>query len=721
MIRTLVTLALAIVLTALAANSISAQKGYDLFQQALAKERAEGRPLEAIALYQQAIKEAGADRALIAKALVQMAGCYERIGSPEAKKMYERVVNEFTDQTDAVAAARVKLTPAAPPPADKSPTVSLFVEPVARPVSLPAGAMLSPDGQYVALPEGGDISVENLATKETRRLTAHTDTELPCSDPVWSHDSKQIAYAWCFSPASGQSAQTDIRVAGVAGGVRVIYPKSEHFAGLLDWSPDGRSIMTWLGPAGNQLTLVSVADGSTQVMSTYGPGRLGFCPDRPRFSPDSRYFVQGLGGEGKSCDLYITPMDGSGERVLIEHPAEEKILAWTPDGHGLLFLSDRAGTNDIWLVGIENGRVDGLPQRVKRDVGDIDVVGFTTDGALYYQSEARASQDVFVASLDPATGKVASRLGPVALSNIGRNAWPQWSPDGRQLAYKSGSRTPAPAAPGDKIPAPFDAITVLSVETGEQRPVRPRMDGGMVHAFSWAPDGHTFLVGGGTGAGPRAKGVFKVDRDNGATSTLVSSPMDTGVQMPSLLPDGHSVVFAIKWQTIVVRNLDTGEQRTLFETGSNGSLTSLCVSPDGKQIAFRNRLDAKGNRAHVVVTVSDGRSRTVGPTMTWSTSPNSSADQTMTWSPDGRYLVYADQLADRKGWQFWRVPVAGGPPESLGLTLTDPNELVDGVTVSPNGRSLAIGLTHHEPSGTFVLEHFLPAAERQRAAVGGPR
>lgn len=47
---------------------IAPQNGYDLFQKALVKERAEGKIDEAIQIYEQIIREFSADRALVTKA-----------------------------------------------------------------------------------------------------------------------------------------------------------------------------------------------------------------------------------------------------------------------------------------------------------------------------------------------------------------------------------------------------------------------------------------------------------------------------------------------------------------------------------------------------------------------------------------------------------------------------------------------------------------------------
>jgi tetratricopeptide (TPR) repeat protein len=92
-----------------AVASSQTPSGHALFQQALAKERVEGNLPEAIKLYERVVAEFASDRALAARALVQVGQCYEKLGRDEAVKAYERLVRDFADQEDAVEQARVRL------------------------------------------------------------------------------------------------------------------------------------------------------------------------------------------------------------------------------------------------------------------------------------------------------------------------------------------------------------------------------------------------------------------------------------------------------------------------------------------------------------------------------------------------------------------------------------------------------------------------------------
>lgn len=88
--------------------AIAADSGMELYQKAVTQERA-GKMDEAIKLYQQVAHDFASDRALAAKALVQAARGYEKLGQDGAVKLYERVARDYADQRESAQAAQVKL------------------------------------------------------------------------------------------------------------------------------------------------------------------------------------------------------------------------------------------------------------------------------------------------------------------------------------------------------------------------------------------------------------------------------------------------------------------------------------------------------------------------------------------------------------------------------------------------------------------------------------
>src|SRR5690348_2332255 len=71
-------------------------------QAAQRTEAVDGRLDEAIDQYRAITTKYTSDRAVVATALVRMAGCYQKLGDAKARTIYERVVREFGDQQEAV-------------------------------------------------------------------------------------------------------------------------------------------------------------------------------------------------------------------------------------------------------------------------------------------------------------------------------------------------------------------------------------------------------------------------------------------------------------------------------------------------------------------------------------------------------------------------------------------------------------------------------------------
>jgi tetratricopeptide (TPR) repeat protein len=122
-----------------------AQTPQELFQQGLVKERSEGKLDQAMQLYRRAAESAGKDRALAAKALVQLAAGYEKLGNAESRKIYERVLRDYADQKEAATSARARLAPGNGPG-------SPGTEPVSRRVHVTSQyryyGSVSPDERY---------------------------------------------------------------------------------------------------------------------------------------------------------------------------------------------------------------------------------------------------------------------------------------------------------------------------------------------------------------------------------------------------------------------------------------------------------------------------------------------------------------------------------------------------------------------------------------------
>ena len=699
--RLLVVTILAALLTASSAIAQKDDQAEVLMQAAHQKQLVEGQLEEAIQLYKRIVQEHGRSRAVAAKALLEMGQCYEKLGNTEARKAYERLLNDYSDQNEAAAQARKRLA------AISSKVRSGSSEMVTRRVWTEPGeyigGSLSPDGRYLSCVDmsSGDLAVRELATGKMRHLTHKSSTESSeyAFFSIISPDGKEVAYNW-FGGRDGP----DLRVVRWDGSApRVVYAKKGLYPFPGDWSHDGKYILTHLlNDAGaNQIAVISAADGSARVLKTLEWSSLTI-----RFSPDGRYIAYDAAPQQDSAnrDIFLLSADGSREIRLVEHPADDQLLGWTPDGNHILFASDRSGTMSVWLLRVLDGKPQGTPELVKQDIGQAQPIGFTRTGSFYYGLVIGAS-DVYTADFDPATGKVVTQPQKTAQRFIGSNFSPAWSPDGQFLAYIS-SRGPGLIGHRPEI------ITIRSLKTGEERDLPPKLSFTW-GPIRWSPDGRSILVSGKDNK--IQHGLFLVDAQTGeVTPTLMWG--DREIDVPAWFPDGKRLLYLSQHSesgttiaTVVIRDLATGQEKALFQPAAGLTIDDIALSPNGQQVALTLLEKETQSSVLKVLPVAGGEASE----LVRAKEPEQIVGDSLSWSPDSRYIVFGRAVNSQEllgGYfphgretQTLAISSHGGEPHALAVAMNSANS----VSVDPTGHHIAFAAGRAK-SEIWVMENFLP-------------
>jgi dipeptidyl aminopeptidase/acylaminoacyl peptidase len=74
------------------------------------------------------------------------------------------------------------------------------------------------------------------------------------------------------------------------------------------------------------------------------------------------------------------------------------------------------------------------------------------------------------------------------------------------------------------------------------------------------------------------------------------------------------------------------------------------------------------------------------------------------WSPDDRYVYFARQPDEKSAYELFRVPVAGGPAESMGLKVEDLRDL----DIAPDGTRIAFSIGAVSRPEIWAIKGFLP-------------
>jgi Tol biopolymer transport system component len=706
----------------LSAPMLLSQGAPALFEQGLLKENAEGTLNEAIAIFGRIAGDKTADPAIRARAQLHVGICYEKLGDAQARGAYERLIADFPQQMSEVAAARARLA-ALKATLREAPSLATLRLVWKGPEIELMGAP-SPDGRYICYTDWdtGDLAIHDLTTGQNRRLTGQKAWDGNFAENSrWSPDGRQIAYTWERSGDTPEVAE--VRVVGLDGAPPrvLLHDKQYNWATVEDWSPDGRQILARLYPGTgtsewltSDLSLVSTSNGSVrQLRQMNRPSIPYYC--YMKFSPDGKYIAfdyQNVSESSPDKDIVLLSVDGAVETPLVKHPADDYLLGWAPDGTSILFASDRTGAIDAWVQPVAAGQPAGEPRLVRKNVGAISPLGFARNGAFFY-GQGTGLRNIYVATVDRTQEAMTATYRKLELPFEGRNDMAEFSPDGKRLAFVRASNRRADGTGGGVS----NSICVRSLDTGEEVtfPLNLR-----AQSLRWSPGGSSILV---NAYDLQNTCVRRVDLVSGNTRELFPTDKDIREEMhmsPDWSPDGRSVYCVVCRRTtgaftcsIVVKDLPTDQTRVVQKETSG--LPLISVSPDGSLLAAYELSVEEASKGGAtrgtlkVISVKDGTERRIAEFV------NGFNGLVMPrWSRDGRYVFFVGRQPNQDTWDIWYVPVEGGAPARLGLSLYG----MRGIGPHPDGVQLAfssVGPTAPSPE-VWVMENLLPASKEPAAA-----
>jgi Tol biopolymer transport system component len=125
------------------------------------------------------------------------------------------------------------------------------------------------------------------------------------------------------------------------------------------WGPDGRQVAFVTAANGPEMFMLP-ADGSVLVPQRLGAEDLRGAP--LVWSAQGELFIINPG----SSDIRVIPAVGSGEvRSVVATQYSENDVALSPNGRWLAYVSNRTGSNEIWVQGYP----EGVAQRVSANTG----------------------------------------------------------------------------------------------------------------------------------------------------------------------------------------------------------------------------------------------------------------------------------------------------------------------------------------------------------------
>jgi Tol biopolymer transport system component/DNA-binding winged helix-turn-helix (wHTH) protein len=308
----------------------------------------------------------------------------------------------------------------------------------------------SPDGNSIAFVRDGKNGARGIYTAAvgSDQFVQLTHHDGDCC-PSWSPDGRLLAYT------RYENNSYTIHIVSADGGAelkriaeKTLAPTSAAYSpvansndrqldtngvipqhGELDWFPDGKSIAFAATGGIYRLTLRD----SSVVRLTHSPP---LAQDwGPVFSPDGdRVLFVRTRDVGSPDEIWVTPAaGGDAARVLSERGRVVSTPQWSSDGRSVIYASNRSGHPALWRASLDTP--DSIVQIGEAGSPAWDPAVSRRGYRMAYERVMR-SLSIWQMDLSPAADKRPSILIS-STSDTDQGPAPQFSPDGKKLAYMS--------------------------------------------------------------------------------------------------------------------------------------------------------------------------------------------------------------------------------------------------------------------------------------------
>jgi tricorn protease len=392
-------------------------------------------------------------------------------------------------------------------------------------------ASYSPDGNRIAYnPKGQvywrkyyrgayatDVWIEDVSTKKFSQLTDFDGLD---SWPMWSRDGN----IYFVSDRDGGGLTNIWRESENGGKAEKITSFKSGDVRFPSISADGKTIVfehdfgVWKLDTGSKKATPIKLDIDAETEENDSETRA-FASEADDYdlAPNARRIALSIHGE-----IFTVPVEEGDIKQITDSPARDRLVNYSPDGKSLAYISDASGREELYVTATDGS---GQPQKLT----DIDALKFGYNWSP-------DSKDIAFVSSDNKLRKInvsSKQITEIDASRYGNLSTPEWSPDGKWLAYSKAdaSRT--------------TDIYVISSSGADKEAHKVTFDSYDERSPRFSPDGRkvffvrTDSIGGGGGGFGNASvqiysvGLEKLERDpddpeERPETPALQGPMATG-------------------------------------------------------------------------------------------------------------------------------------------------------------------------------------------------